>query len=72
RMLGSLPSWLTTNVDRGAGGANGGYNAGTSLTVAATDGTTRAFTKALLDSVHQACYTAGGNPSVLMLHPTQK
>lgn len=72
RLMGSLSSWATTNVDRGAGGANGGYNAGTSLTVAATDGTTRAFTKAQLDTVHQACYTAGASPSVLMLHPTQK
>jgi Family of unknown function (DUF5309) len=72
RLMGSLPSWLTTNVDRGATGANGGYNSGTSLTVAATDGTARPFTKALLDNVHQQCYTAGGSPSVLMLHPTQK
>jgi hypothetical protein len=38
----SLPSWLTTNVSRGATGANG------SATTAATDGTQRAFTEALL------------------------
>jgi hypothetical protein len=38
----SLPSWLTTNVSRGATGANG------SATTAATDGTQRAFSEALL------------------------
>jgi hypothetical protein len=41
----SLPSWLTTNFSRGAGGANG------SATTAATDGTQRAFTEALLLSL---------------------
>ena len=38
----SLPSWITTNASRGAGGAAG------SATTAATDGTQRAFTEALL------------------------
>ena len=61
RWSGSLPSWLETNVDRGGGGANGGFNQGTGLTVAATDGTQRAFTKALLDTVMEATYTSGGN-----------
>lgn len=37
----SLPSWLTTNDNRGVGGADG------SATTAATDGTQRAFTEAL-------------------------
>ena len=35
-------AWLTTNVSRGATGANGGYNSGTGLVAAATDGTARA------------------------------
>ena len=38
----SLPSWITTNASRGAGGAAG------SATTAATDGTQRAFSEALL------------------------
>ena len=38
----SLPSWLTSNVSRGATGANG------SATTAATDGTQRNFTETLL------------------------
>lgn len=38
----SLPSWLTSNTSRGASGANG------SATTAATDGTQRNFSEALL------------------------
>lgn len=38
----SLPAWLTSNVSRGAGGASG------SATTAATDGTQRNFSEALL------------------------
>lgn len=52
RQMGGLPSWATTCVSRNAGGANGGYNTGTKLTVAATNGTTqRAMTKILTDDV---------------------
>jgi Family of unknown function (DUF5309) len=47
RQMGGLPSWGTTCVSRGATGANGGYNTGTKLTVAATNGTQRAMTKVL-------------------------
>lgn len=70
--LGGLPSWVTTNVDRGAGGANGGFNQGTGLTVAATDGTQRAFTKAILDNIIVQAYTSGGVPRALMLSPYAK
>lgn len=61
REFGGLPTWLTTNVSRGATGANGGFSSGTGLTVAATNGTQRAFTKALLDDVMQTGYTNGAN-----------
>jgi len=50
RVSGGLPSWLATNVSRGAAGANGGFSQGSGLTVAATAGTQRAFTKAILDT----------------------
>jgi len=59
RRSGSLSTWLTTNVARGAGGANGGYSSGTGLTVAPTNGTQRAFTKVLLDGVMQLGYQNG-------------
>jgi hypothetical protein len=67
-----IESWFTTNVSRGAGGASGGFQVGTGLVNAPTDGTQRAFTEALLKTVHQAVYTAGGRPNSLYMHPTQK
>jgi hypothetical protein len=73
RRMGGLPSWYTSNVSRGGGGgANGGYNTGTKLTVAATNGTQRAFTKALLDSTMQLCYEAGANVSMAVVSPYVK
>lgn len=61
RVIGGLPSWITSNDSRGAGGSDGGFSSGTGLTVAATNGTQRAFTKAILDTVMQACYVSGAN-----------
>jgi hypothetical protein len=65
--LGGLPSWLTTNVSRGATGSSGGYNTGTGLTVAATPGTQRALSEDQVKDVMQAAWNAGGSPSILML-----
>lgn len=61
RKFGALPSWYETNVSRGAGGANGGFDINTGLTVAPTNGTQRAFTKAIMDDVMQQGYQAGAN-----------
>lgn len=72
RLFGGLPSWLTSNVSRGATGSNGGYNTGTKLTVAATNGTQRAFTKTLLDTTMQACYVSGGNVRYAVVSPYVK
>lgn len=72
RVSGGFPSWLETNASRGAGGADGGYNPATGLVEAATDGTQRAFTKALLDDVIGQVYTSGGNPNTVMLSPKNK
>jgi hypothetical protein len=72
RVMGGLPSWYATNVSRGAGGANGGYNTGTKLTVAATTGTQRAFTKALLDTTMQASYVSGANIKFAVVSPYVK
>jgi len=71
-LLGGLPSWVVTNDDRGASGADGGFNVGTNRTVAATNGTQRAFSKALLDNVIQKNYNAGGTARALMLSPYNK
>jgi hypothetical protein len=72
REFGSLNTWLTTNVSRGATGANGGYNTGTGLTAAPTPGTQRAFTKTLLDTVMQQGYTSGANFRHLVVSPYVK
>lgn len=72
RVSGGLPSWLTTNVSRGASGANGGYSSGTGLTVAETTGTQRAYTKALMDVVMGLVYTSGGNNRTVAVSPYVK
>jgi hypothetical protein len=72
RFLGGLPSWITSNVSRGAGGANGGFSQATGLTVAETLGTQRAFSKTLLDAVAQLGYTNGANFTDLVVSPYVK
>lgn len=72
RYSGSLSTWITTNVARGSGGSNGGYNSGTGLTVAPTNGTQRAFTKTLLDTVMQQGYQSGANFSSVVVSPYVK
>lgn len=72
RLMGGLPSWITSNVSRGATGANGGFNSGTKLTVAETTGTQRAFTKALLDTTMQSAYQSGASLKYLVVSPYVK
>lgn len=72
RKLGGFRAWIATNDSLGAAGASGGFNSGTGVVDAATNGTQRAFTKALLDSNIQAVYNAGGNPTTLMVSPYAK
>ena len=72
RQLAGFPSWLTTNVARGATGANGGFQSGTGLVTAPGAGTKRAWTRTLLDDVMQATYASGGNVSTVMVSPYNK
>lgn len=65
-------AWITTNVDRGATGANGGFNSGTGLVAAATDGTGRTFTEALLKGVIKKVWDYGGDPSIVMMTGSKK
>lgn len=67
RVLGSLSSWLVTNdsgtpgaspANRGTSGGSTGFSSGN--TVLATDGTTRAFTQAMLDAVIGKMYDNSG------------
>lgn len=69
-LFGSAQAWLTSNVSRGATGANGGFSAGT--VAAATDGTQRAYTEALLKTVLQSIWVNGGNPKMVITNGTQK
>lgn len=64
--LRPLCGWFTTNVDRGAGGANG------STSAAATDGTQRALTLAMITTAQQNAWTQGGSPTILMCGPKQR
>lgn len=72
RVSAGLPAWITTNASRGATGANGGFNSGTGLVAPATNGTQRAFSKALLDNALAAAYSAGANVSDLVTAPYVK
>lgn len=66
RQLRSLCSWYTTNVQRGAGGANG------SASTAATDGTQRPLTESLLKTGIQSAWTAGGEIDLILSGPFNK
>ena len=66
QQLRPLCGWYQTNVARGVGGANG------SSAAAATDGTLRPLTEALLKPVLQQVWTAGGEPSMVMVGPYNK
>lgn len=60
--------WQGDNVDSGSGYVAPNYVSN----VAQTDGTQAAFTETRLKNVLQKVYTAGGNPSVIMLPPLAK
>ncbi len=70
RVSGGFRAWLTSNDDLGGGGASGGFSGGT--VSAATNGTQRAFTKAILDATILSTYNNGGNPSSMMMSPYVK
>ncbi len=72
RTSGGLRAWISTNDDLGATGASGGFNSGTGVVDAATNGNQRAFTKTIMDTVIAAAYTAGGNVNMIMGSPYVK
>ncbi len=75
RQTAGLPAYLTTNVSRGTGGANGttsGTGEAGSVNAAATDGTLRAITETLLKSVVKSCWEQGATPSIVMCGSSQK
>lgn len=72
RTTGGLRAWISTNDDLGAGGASGGFNTGTGVVDAATNGTQRAFTKTLMDNGIASAYTSGGSVDMIMGSPWNK
>ena len=70
--LGGCLSWMETNSDREAGGADGGWNSGTSIVDAATNGSQRASTEDQLKAVVKSCWDEGGDPSIIMVGSFQK
>jgi hypothetical protein len=61
RITGSLSCWLETNTSNGTGGSDG--SAGNSTH---TDGTQRALTESLFQTVLQSIWTAGGDADCVM------
>ena len=70
RTAAGFRAWLTTNDSLGSGGSSGSFSAG--IQGAATNGTQRAFTKAILDEVILSTYNAGGDANVFMCSPYVK
>jgi len=68
--LGGFRAWVATNDSLGSGGASGGFGSG--VVAAATNGTQRAMTKALIDDLIESTYSGGGNPKILMFSPYLK
>ena len=75
RATAGLPAYLTTNVNRGTGGANGttsGTGESGFVNAAATDGTLRPITEDLLKDIVAKCWNEGATPSVVMCGSAQK
>lgn len=64
---GGFAAWLETSTSLGSGGADGGFNQSTGVVDAATNGTQRAFTKALMDDLIETNRNNGGKASTLMV-----
>jgi len=67
RTTRTVESWLSTNSNRGTGGADASAE-----TAGATDGTQRDLTETLLKNTLQTCYTNGAEPTMLMVGPVNK
>jgi hypothetical protein len=68
RELGSVQSWLATNVNLGSGGVAPDGDG----TNARTAGTNRTFTEDMLNDVITQTWVSGGMPSVIMCNAGQK
>src|SRR6056297_1095010 len=73
RATAGLIAWIKTNTSADGGGGDPTVSGSGDFDgypdAAASEGSTRALTEALVRTVMQSCYTEGGEPSVLMVNP---
>lgn len=69
RETAGLPAWLTANTNFNSTGGADPTGDGTD---ARTDGTQRALTETMVKDVMQKAFSAGGEPSILMVGPFNK
>lgn len=66
RATAGLRTWLTSNTSLGTSGANNAAGA------AATDGTQRTLTEAMIKAVAKSCFESGGHPDTILCGTSQK
>jgi hypothetical protein len=64
-----VPAFMNTNNSMGATGAIAGFQTGTKLISAVTQGTKRGLTETMVRDMIQAIYMKGGDPSIFMSAP---
>lgn len=74
RTFAGVEAWIATNgTELGTGATSPGYQTGTGLVTAPTDGsTTSAITEGHLKLAIQEAWVAGGEPGIIMCGPTTK
>ena len=71
RKMAGIQAFITSNDSRGASGADGGFSASPGP-AAATDGTQRTFTEALVKAVLATAFSNGGKPTQAYMGGTHK
>jgi len=70
RKTAGILAFITSNDNRGSGGSDGGFSAG--IVSAATNGTQRVFTEALVKSTLATAFGNGAKPTQAYMGPTHK
>jgi hypothetical protein len=70
RKTAGILAFITSNDNRGSGGSDGGFSAG--IVAAATNGTQRTFTEALVKATLATAFGNGAKPTQAYMGPTHK
>jgi len=70
RKTAGILAFITSNDSRGSGGSDGGFSNG--IVAAATNGTQRTFTEALVKATLSTTFSNGGKPTQAYMGPTHK